>query len=227
MEGFRRSDVTWVVSEAEVDVVHAEVPQARVLVQSLVHDPVGSRTPFAAREGLLFVGGFRHPPNVDAATFAAREMMPRVRERLPGAVLQIVGSQVPRAVRELEGEGVHVVGYVPEVEPWLERCRVFVSPLRYGAGIKGKVLQALAHGVPVVATRVSLEGMGIVDGEHALVAETAEEFAAAIARLHEDEALWNRLSSAGPAAIARRFSTEQAKRGLEALYALAERRRVT
>ncbi len=111
--------------------------------------------------------------------------------------------------------------------PWLERCRVFVSPLRYGAGIKGKVLQALAHGVPVVATRVSLEGMGIVEGEDALVAETAEEFAAAIACLHEDEALWNRLSKAGPEAIARRFSTAQAKRGLEALYALAERRRAT
>jgi len=193
-------------------------------VQSNIHEPVGASKPFAEREGLLFVGGFRHPPNVDAARFLVEEIVPRLREQLPGVPVYIVGSSAPRVVQDLAGPGVEFVGFVPELAPWLERCRVSVSPLRYGAGVKGKVNQAMAHGLPVVATRMSVEGMHVVDGEDALVADDPEAFAHAVVRLYRDEALWNRVSGAGLDNVRRHFSTEVAKRALQALPALVVRR---
>jgi glycosyltransferase involved in cell wall biosynthesis len=224
VECVRRSDVTWVVSEVEREMLLREVPDAQVLVQSNIHDAVGARKPFAEREGLLFVGGFRHPPNVDAARFLVEEIVPRLREQLPGVPVYIVGSSAPRVVQDLAGPGVEFVGFVPDLAPWLERCRVSVSPLRYGAGVKGKVNQAMAHGLPVVATRMSIEGMHVVDGEEALVADDPEAFARAVVRLYRDEALWTRISKGGLDNIRRHFSTEVAKRALQALPALAARR---
>jgi GT2 family glycosyltransferase/glycosyltransferase involved in cell wall biosynthesis len=221
---FRRCDVIWVVSDVERDVVLREVPRATVLVQTNVHVPAAAARPFAEREGLLFVGGFRHPPNVDAALYLAREIVPLVRERLPGVATYIVGSNAPTAIRELRVEGVVVVGYAPELESWLERCRISVSPLRYGAGVKGKVNQAMSHGLPVVATRISIEGMHVVEGEEVLVADDPVEFADAVVRLYRDEALWNRLSRAGIANVERHFSPQVAERALAELFEIADRR---
>ena len=218
----RRCDVTWVVSEVERDIVLREVPRARVMVQSDVQEVAGSAAPFAAREGLLFLGGFRHPPNVDAALHLAREIVPRLRERLPGVVTYLIGSNAPKTIRDLEGEGLQFVGYVEDLAPWFARCRVSVSPLRYGAGIKGKVNLAMSHGLPVVASPLSIEGMHLVDGEDVLVAADPQAFVDAVARVYEDEALWNRLSAAGLANIERHFSAAVATAGLEALFALAE-----
>ena len=220
----RRCDVTWVVSDVERDLVLREVPSATVLVQTNIHEPVGSARPFAEREGLLFVGGFRHPPNVDAAMWLARDLAPLLRERLPGVTTYIVGSNPPKAVRELAGPGVEFVGFVEDLEPWMARCRVSISPLRYGAGVKGKVNQAMSHGLPVVATRVSIEGMHLVEGEEVLVAEDAAEFAAAVARVYGDEGLWSRLSAAGVANVERHFSPQVASAALQRLYELAGRR---
>lgn len=224
LECFQRCDVTWVVSDVEAEIVAREVPRARVMVQSNVHEPVRGTPGFAARAGLLFVGGFRHPPNVDAATWLARELVPRWRARLPGVTTYIAGSNPTRAIRELAGEGIEVLGFVAELEPWLARCRVSVSPLRYGAGVKGKVNQAMAHGLPVVATRISVEGMHVVEGEEVLVADDADAFADAVVRLYRDEGLWNRLSASAAANVERHFSPAVARRALEELLALASAR---
>ncbi len=206
----QRCDVTWVVSEVERDILAREVPRACVLVQTMIHPPAPARAGFAEREGLLFLGGFRHPPNVDAARHLAREIVPRLRKRLPGVTTYLVGSNAPKTVLELASPGLDVVGFVPDLAPWFERCRVSVSPLRYGAGIKGKVNHAMSHGLPVVAT--------------VLVADDADAFVDAVVRLYGDAALWNRLSAAGIANVERHFSTEVAARGLERLFEIAERR---
>ena len=220
----QRCDVTWVVSEVERDILAREVPRACVLVQTMIHSPAPTRAGFAGREGLLFLGGFRHPPNVDAARWLAREIVPRLRERLAGVTTYLVGSNAPKAVLELAGPGLDVVGFVPDLAPWFERCRVSVSPLRYGAGIKGKVNHAMSHGLPVVATRASIEGMHLAEGTEVLVADDADAFVEAVVRLYGDEALWNRLSAAGIANVERHFSTDVAARGLEKLFGIAERR---
>jgi glycosyltransferase involved in cell wall biosynthesis len=210
------------VSEIERDIVLHEVPGAAVAVVSNIHEPIERPAPFAEREGLLFVGGFRHPPNVDAALWLAREIMPILRELLPGVPAYVIGSNMPRAVAELEG--IEAVGFVDDLEPWLQRCRLSVSPLRYGAGVKGKVNQAMSRGLPVVATRMSIEGMHLVEGEEVLVADEPRAFAEAVAALYRDEAAWNRLSRAGLANVERHFSPRVARRAIEALLEQVERR---
>jgi glycosyltransferase involved in cell wall biosynthesis len=89
------------------------------------------------------------------------------------------------------------MGYVPDVDPYFARAAVFVAPLRYGAGVKGKVGQAMAHGLPMVTTTIGAEGMAVVDGVHALARDDPSEFGRAIQTLAGDGGLWNRLSLAG------------------------------
>jgi GT2 family glycosyltransferase/glycosyltransferase involved in cell wall biosynthesis len=220
----RRCDVTWVVSEAEREMLALEVPRATVMVQSNIHSVHEGGPAFSQREGLLFVGNYRHPPNVDAAIWLAREIVPRLRKRLPGVVTYLVGSDPGEAVRALGGDGIEVVGHVPDIDAWLDRSRVCLAPLRYGAGVKGKVNHAMSRGLPVVATPVAVEGMHLVDGEEGIVANDPDAFADAVARVYRDEALWNRLALGGRQNVRRHFSPEAAAAGLVRLFDLADRR---
>jgi hypothetical protein len=120
-----------------------------------------------------------------------------VRARLPQAKFLIVGSRAPDRFREMNVEGVELVGFVEELGPVLDKCRMSIAPLRYGAGTKGKIYTSLSHGLPCVSTSVGTEGMNLTHEQDVLVADTAEAFAAQVVRLHEDEALWNQLSANG------------------------------
>jgi GT2 family glycosyltransferase/glycosyltransferase involved in cell wall biosynthesis len=217
-----RSDVTLVVSPIEKAVLQEVAPQAKVLLLSNIHEPMAGGKPLAEREGIVFIGGFQHPPNTDAVLWYAREVLPRVRQRLPGVKTFIVGSKVPATIRALAAPDFVVTGYVPDVAPLFTDCRVSIAPLRYGAGVKGKVNLAMSYGVPVVATPAAVEGMHLVPGEDVMVADDAEQFAAAIERAYCDEALWHRLSAAGTENVKRHFSRAVAKKALQELFALAE-----
>jgi glycosyltransferase involved in cell wall biosynthesis len=138
---------------------------------------------------LLFVGNYAHPPNRDAAAWLAREILPLVRRKRPGVELQLVGSEPTPDVTALAGPGVVVTGHVPSVAPYLAGCSVFVAPLRLGGGVRMKLLEALAAGVPVVTTTVGAAGLDAVPGRDLLVGDSSEEFAAAVVRLLEDPAL--------------------------------------
>ncbi len=213
----RSCDVTLVVSPFERDLLRSLVPQARVEVLATVHDIAGTGLPFAERNGLLFVGGFQHTPNIDAVEWLVGEIWPLVSAALPDVVLNIVGSRMPDALRAkctAAGARVVVHGFVEDLEPLLFTSRLSLAPLRYGAGIKGKINEAMAHGLPVVATPLAVEGMHVADGESALVAANAQGFADAIARAHGDEALWSRLASGGLANVATHFSFDAARAAL-------------
>ena len=221
----RRVDVTIVVSPVEREVLREAVPDARVLLLSNIHDRMEGGKPFAERQGLVFIGGFQHPPNTDAVLWYAREVLPLVRERLPGVVTYIVGSKVPATIRALASDDFVVTGYVADVTPFFTGCRVSIAPLRYGAGVKGKVNLAMSYGLPVVATPTSVEGMHLAPGEDVLVAEDAPSFAAAVERAYRDEALWHRLSANGSANIERHFSRDVANAALLELFAAAASRK--
>jgi glycosyltransferase involved in cell wall biosynthesis len=133
---------------------------------------------------LVFLGGFRHPPNVDAACWLAGEILPLVRTRRPDVHLSIVGADPPRAVRALASDRVTVTGFVPDVEPFLARAAVVVAPLRTGSGMRVKLLQALAHGKAVVTTPLGAEGLAAAPPLR--VADSAPELAAAVAALLAD-----------------------------------------
>ena len=213
------ADATLVVSAVERELLAQDAPQATVRVLSNLHELGADGPPCAQRKDLLFVGGFRHPPNVDAVLWFAHDVFPRIRAALPGVQFHCIGGDVPAEVQALADiHGVHIHGHVPDLHPWLDGCRISVAPLRYGAGVKGKVNQAMAHGLPVVATTPAVEGMHLVDGDDVLVADAADAFAAAVLRLHGDEVLWNRIASNGRDNVARHFSLDAARETVREMF---------
>ena len=193
----RKSDATIVLSRAEQEMLSGEVPGVRLFVIPLLREFPGRGAAFGPRRGMLFIGSYEHLPNVDAVRYFAAAIWPLVRRKLPDVEFLVLGSNPPAEVLALEGNGIHVTGYVEDLVPYFNQCRLSVAPLRYGAGIKGKIATSLGFGVPCVATRIAVEGMGMTDGAEVLVADLPEEFAQAIARLHEDERLWLGLSGRG------------------------------
>jgi len=192
---------------------------------SNIHEILAGGKRFAERDGLLFIGGFQHPPNTDAVLWYAREILPRIRDRLPGVKTTIVGSNVPAPIKALAADDFVVAGYVPDVAPYFCGARLSISPLRYGAGVKGKVNLAMSYGLPVVATQVSVEGMHLTPGEDVLVAETAAEFADAVVRLYGDNMLWEALAAGGRENIRRHFSRDVARSAITRLIAVADAHR--
>jgi GT2 family glycosyltransferase/glycosyltransferase involved in cell wall biosynthesis len=206
------SDRTWVVCEEERRHLQELQPSARVDVVSNVHALVRDTPGFGARRDLIFVGGFVHAPNIDAVLWLAQDILPRLRARLPEMRLHVVGGNAPAQVLALAGTpGLELHGQVDALEPLLDACRVSLAPLRFGAGVKGKVNQAMARGLPVVATHCAAEGMNLRDGEDVLLADEAQAFADAVLRLHEDAALWQHLREGGYANTQRYFSPEAAR----------------
>ncbi|MCA1619478.1 MAG: glycosyltransferase [Acidobacteria bacterium] len=202
----RASDLVWFASSADREALERVAPGVPSAVVPTVHPPRGRGPDFDARRDLLFVGNFSHRPNGDAVRFFAREVLPLVRESLPEVELLVVGDNAPAGLGGEGAGGVRVLGYVPEIAPLFEGARVFVAPMRFGAGMKGKVGDALSYGLPVVTTNVGAEGMSLRDGEEALIADTARDFASAVVRLYRDEALWRRLASNAHAHVEQHFS---------------------
>jgi GT2 family glycosyltransferase len=207
-----RSDVTLVVSGTERDLLARDAPGAQVEVLSNLHQPTGDGEPFAHRRDLVFVGGFRHPPNVDAVRWFVERAFPLIHDEIPDARFHCIGGHVPPEVSSLSRHpGVVVHGHVPDIGPFMNGCRIALAPLRYGAGVKGKINLSMAHGQPVVATPVAVEGMHLQHGHDVLVAEDPADFAAEVIRLYRDETLWNRLSANGRENVRRHFSLDAAR----------------
>ncbi|MCC7207606.1 MAG: glycosyltransferase, partial [Anaerolineae bacterium] len=151
----------------------------------------------------------------------ACEILPLVRARQPRARLQLVGNAPPPELRALDGgpgAAIHVTGRVPDVRPYLESASVFVCPLRTGAGIKNKVLEAMAMGLPLVATPLSLDGIPAAAGEHALIAGTGDALAEAAARLLQDSALREHMGANNRRLIESKFTWGAVAARYEALY---------
>ncbi|MCA8034493.1 methyltransferase domain-containing protein [Burkholderia arboris] len=217
----READATIVVSRLEYDVLKELAPQANVHRIPIPRMPTRSGRTFDERSGVVFVGGFAHRPNIDAVQFLVEEIWPIVRRSQPSAELRIVGSGVTDYVRSLDNPatGVKVIGFVENLGDVLDVARVSVAPLRFGAGIKGKVVSSLLHGVPSVLSKIASEGMGLVAGEQVLEGDSAEDIAAAIVKLLEDPQLWQRVADAGFAAAVAEYSVETVAARMSALLA--------
>lgn len=199
-------DQIWCVTPADRDVLNEELPSANVRVVPNIHKLHSRGLVFDERRDLLFVGGFKHRPNEDALRFYINEILPHVRALLPGVKLFVVGSNMSEEIHQLASEDVIILGYQPDLEPLFNRTRVFVAPLRYGSGMKGKIGQALSHGVPVVTTHIGAEGMQLRNGHVAMLADSARELAEAIARVYTDRGLWQHVSEKGYKHIGELFS---------------------
>lgn len=208
-----QSDLTFVVSHVEQTLLAKGNPERRVEILSNIHEPIPDTPTFHNRNGLLFVGGFQHPPNVDAVHWFVREIWPLL--EVPNVTLKIVGSKMPESLRALEQPGIEVLGFVADIEPLLLSSKISIAPLRYGAGVKGKVNQAMSFGLPVVATSAGVEGMHLVHGHNVLVADTPQAFAAEVGRLLSDELLWQKLATGGKLNVSKTFSRDVARATLQ------------
>lgn len=218
VNAYQKADNVWVVSSLDRDMLLDEgIAAETITIVPNIHKVAEEVVPRQQREehSLLFIGGFVHQPNVDAVEFLCREIMPLLRLRVPGLHLYIVGDSPPEHIRKMAAPDVSILGYVPETTPFLDKCMVSVAPLRYGAGLKGKVGEALAAGLPVVTTRVGAQGMDLISGQDAFVADTPEEFSAAVTRLLEEPELWVTCSLSGLSFMKKNFGYEAVARSLK------------
>ncbi len=204
----RASDVVWCASLEDKQIMAREAPGTRIEVVPTIHELRDCGRPFADRQDLLFIGNLAHRPNDDAVLFFMREVYPLVRRSLPRVRLDIVGDNPSAAIKVYSLEDVVVHGYVPDVESFLRHARVFVAPLRFGAGIKGKVGEAMAHGVPVVTTSIGAEGFGLTHRLDVMLGDDPASFAAAIVELYSDEQLWQRVAANSRLRIEQNFTPE-------------------
>jgi O-antigen biosynthesis protein len=212
------ADLTLVVSPVEKAILETECPRIDVRILPTIYSLEETAIPgFDRRSNIIFIGGFQHPPNVDAVLFLAREIFPRVRDRLPDVVLQVIGPDAPPEVLELDSPSIQVLGFVPDVRPLFDQARVSVAPLRFGAGVKVKVNQSMALGVPTVVTSVAAEGMYLVHDQNAMIADDPDSFADAAVRLWTSRELWEKVSTQGLESIREHFSVEAAAKPIDEL----------
>jgi len=197
---YAASDAVLTVSQKEADTVNDLLGRTAALPLPQADDIERSEVPYQNRRGILFIGNFRHPPNVQAVEYLCKEVLPLIPENvLADHPLYIVGNEPNDVVMACARSAKHVrlVGWVPSVQPYLHHARISVAPLLYGAGTKTKLMQSLMAGTPVVSTPIGIEGFDIKDGQHVLVAGSAEQFAQHIQELLKNESLWNRVSKDG------------------------------
>jgi glycosyltransferase involved in cell wall biosynthesis len=202
---YAAADAVLAVSQKEADLINDLTGDSTLAFAVLDGEDLPmSPVPCAERRGMVFIGCFRFAPNVAAVEFLCREILPKVDpDLLARHPVYIVGDGLDEKTRALAAglPDVRMVGWVPSVAPYLDRARISIVPLLFGAGTKRKVLQALMHGTPTVSTSIGVEGLRLIDERHVLVADDASSFAAAIPRLLTDDELWERLQAEGRAHI--------------------------
>ncbi|HEY5999915.1 MAG TPA: glycosyltransferase family 4 protein, partial [bacterium] len=215
-----RADAVAAVSVRELDLFRAHArPGLPAAVVCHPCAPSPTPAPFAARTDLLFVGAVLNAdsPNVDTIRHLAREVLPRVRREEP-VRLVVAGTVLLEEVLALASPEVVVTGRVDDMRHWYDRCRVFVAPTRYAAGIPLKLLEAFAAGIPAVISPLLAEQLG-ADESVALIAGDPEEFARKVVRLYRDEGLWNRLRQAALEHVGRTCSPAAFREAVSGLLA--------
>jgi len=202
----RQSDLIWSNSSEDKRVMANEVSGKRIEVIPTIHELHRTGEPFESREGVLFVGNLAHRPNEDAVHFFMQEIFPLLQSALPTFTTTIVGDNVSPEIARYNSDRVRITGYLPDIEPFFHTARVFVAPLRFGAGVKGKIGEAMSYGLPVVTTTVGAEGFGLQNGSDAMIVDDPVMFAEAIVRLYSEKELWESLSRNSRSHIEQNFT---------------------
>jgi GT2 family glycosyltransferase len=194
------------VSEVDRQLLLEDSPHLPVQVIPDIYPLHPPELPCKDREDLLFVGGFGHHPNTDAISWFLHDIFPRIRRSLPGIRMLIIGENPPSEIQVFAAKDVIFLGHVCDLGQYLRRCRIFVAPLRYGSGLKGKIIQSMSAGLPVVTTAIGAEGAFLEDGDNALIADDAEAFAGKVALLYQNPELWEKISANSRETMQKHFS---------------------
>lgn len=204
----KAASATLAITDSDRDFLRALVPSARLYTVEMWAEPYAlERRPDPAT--LLFIGNMGAPHNHDSVLFLANEIMPLLRQRCPGVRLLVAGQSPHEEVLAVAAPDLEVLGWVPDLDPLLARASLLVAPLRFGSGLKGKMLQAMAAGLPIVASSIAAEGMPLHDGRDVLLADDAAAVAAAIARLLANPAEGLRLSAAARQTLLSHYGRER------------------
>jgi glycosyltransferase involved in cell wall biosynthesis len=193
----RQADVVITHSRAEAKMLAAQLPGLTVATVPWSVSQRPAEAGFAAREGIAFIGNFGHEPNVDAVHWLAREVLPLVRSMDPAIGFRVIGRGMSAALRGQLWLGLELVGAVEDLDAEFAQTRLTVAPLRYGAGLKGKVIESLAAGVPCVGTSIAYEGMVLPPALVGCIADTPQRIAKALLRLYRDPAAHAQVADAG------------------------------
>ncbi len=209
------ADAVLSYSEVEIEIIASHIMDKQKLFQCpWVLRPESSGAPFSKRAGISFLGGFGHPPNREAVSWFVENVMPLLRQARPELSLHVWGSHMPADSGWDHQEGVILEGYAETLDEVFTNTLAFVAPLQAGAGIKGKVLDSLAYGVPTVLSPVAAEATGLIDGNSTLIAHTPEQWVEHIESLLDDQAMWERIRANSVQLRDRRYSTAA---GVEAM----------
>jgi GT2 family glycosyltransferase/glycosyltransferase involved in cell wall biosynthesis len=202
-------DCVIVHSAAEAELLAKLAPGINVQVIPWTVEPRDIVKSDTEHPAIAFIGGYRHEPNIDAAKWAVQSLMPPLRKEVPGIELLLVGSHMPAEIAALAEKDVVPLGYVPSLDNVFDRVRLTIAPLRYGAGLKGKVLESFAAGIPCVMTTVAAEGLDLPKVLQPLVVDGPDEIAARVAKLCRDDSEYRRIVEAGKAYVSANYSAQR------------------
>jgi glycosyltransferase involved in cell wall biosynthesis len=199
LELIDKCDLTILLSNDELYTVREHRPEAPLTILPVVFKDIpGAAQGYEQRRDILFIGSFPHKPNIDAVVYFAESVFPIIKLQIPDIRFKVIGANPPEEIQRLAAiPGIEIVGFVKDLEPVFTDIRLTVAPLRYGAGIKGKIGTSLCYGVPCVATPMAVEGMGLTPGLNVLVGESPEAFASAVSDAYQNAGLWKTLSVEG------------------------------
>jgi GT2 family glycosyltransferase len=216
----KKAKITIAITEDEKILLDQEGIK-NVFIIPNIHDTNSAahlRPAYENRNGLLFIGGYLHKPNIDAAEWLVKKIMPRVWKVDPTIKLTLLGSNPTAQILSYQSENILVPGYIMDVSSYFENNRVFVAPLRFGAGMKGKIGQSLEYNLPIVSTAIGVEGMDLIDNNTVVLANTEMEFAEKILHLYKNKDLWELIAKNSVVAL-QKFSPEKVKIKIQEMFA--------
>ncbi|MBO9585464.1 MAG: glycosyltransferase [Flavobacterium sp.] len=198
LENCKRADKIIVISDVEKETLKEFYnDDSKVISIGNIHQYLKNENPvsFEKRKDLLFIGGFDHKPNVDAVNYLSEEIMPLLWKSNPDISISIIGSNPPDSIVKLNSEKFRILGYVEDVSSYFLNSKIFVAPLRYGAGIKGKIGQSLEFGLPLVTTNIGAEGFDFKENRDVLIGNTSEEIVTNIINISHNKELWEKINT--------------------------------
>ncbi|MBZ4687982.1 MAG: glycosyltransferase [Clostridiales bacterium] len=213
-ELFNKADVVYVVSSYEEEILKKQFSEKIIrTIPVYIYDDVSDSNvnSFNEREDILFVGGFNHKPNIDAVLWFVKEIFPSIVTENPNIKFYIVGSNPPEEIKKLHSKNIIVTGFVSdeELQKLYNNCRLVVVPLRFGAGVKGKVVEAMYYQVPLVTTSIGAEGLKNIE-KNLVISDEPKDFAEKVIKLYNDKNLWAELSKNSYNYILNNFTSNSA-----------------
>lgn len=214
---YKKADLIITVTVEDKNILLKENPDLKIIEIPSIHDNLLQTIKYEERQDILFVGNFNHDPNVDAVNYFIQEIWTLVKQKNKDVKFYIVGNRSDEVFKNIDKD-IIVTGYVPDIQDFLQKCKIAIAPIRYGAGMKGKISEALSSGIPVVTTKIGAEGMGLEHKVNVLIGENKYDFSENINRLYNDSQLWNRIVLNGKNHVQKTYSSEVVTKKLQNIF---------